>query len=81
MSPARLGSASLCLSSLVGGAAAGFVGVGPVEAGKPFITDALMGAVVGTSAGINVPTLHDSPVKIVPVVSETQRELGFAGVL
>jgi membrane-associated phospholipid phosphatase len=64
----------------VGGAAATFVGVGRIEAGKHFITDTLLGAVIGTSVGIIVPALHDSPVKIVPVVSETQRGLGFSGV-
>jgi membrane-associated phospholipid phosphatase len=64
----------------VGGATAGFIAVGRIMAGKHFITDTLMGAVIGTSMGVIVPAMHDSPVKIVPVVSDTQRGLGLSGV-
>ncbi len=63
----------------VGGAMAAFVATGRVMAGMHFITDVVTGSVVGTSMGILVPALHGSPVKIVPVVSETERGLRLLG--
>ncbi len=64
----------------IGGAMAAFVGTARVEAGKHFISDAIGGALVGSALGVLIPALHSSPVKIVPVVSERERGLGFQGV-
>jgi membrane-associated phospholipid phosphatase len=63
----------------VGGALSTFVATARIMAGKHFITDSVGGLVVGSSLGVLVPALHQSPVKIVPVVSDTQRGLGLAG--
>jgi hypothetical protein len=35
-----------------------------------FITDAVGGAVVGSSVGVIIPSLHGSPVSIVPVATD-----------
>jgi membrane-associated phospholipid phosphatase len=51
----------------VGGAIATFVATARVLGGMHFITDAAGGAVVGTSMGMIIPSLHASPVSIVPV--------------
>ncbi len=59
----------------VGDSVAAFVATSRVMAGKHFITDALGGAIVGSSVGVLVPALHDSPAKVVPVVSERERGL------
>lgn len=48
---------------------ASFVGLSRIEAGYHFITDAVGGAVVGTSIGVLVSSIHNSPVRIVPVVN------------
>jgi undecaprenyl-diphosphatase len=63
-----------------GGAIAAFVGTARVMAGQHFITDAIGGAIVGTATGVLIPSLHASPVEVVPVVSDTQRGLGVVGV-
>jgi membrane-associated phospholipid phosphatase len=63
----------------IGGATAAFVATGRVMAGMHFISDSVGGAVVGTSMGVLVPSLHGSPVKIVPVVSDTERGLRLLG--
>lgn len=63
----------------IGGAGASFVAAARVFAGKHFITDAIAGAIIGTSVGILVPAIHSSPVKIVPVVSDTRRGLEVTG--
>jgi membrane-associated phospholipid phosphatase len=63
----------------LGGAVASVVGLARVESGNHFITDAVGGAVVGASLGVLIPSLHSSPVKIVPVVSQTERGLGLPG--
>jgi membrane-associated phospholipid phosphatase len=63
----------------IGGATAAFVATGRVMAGMHFISDAVGGAVVGSSMGILVPALHGSPVKIVPVVAEGERGLRVLG--
>jgi membrane-associated phospholipid phosphatase len=63
----------------IGGAMAAFVATGRVFAGMHFITDAVSGAVVGTSVGVLVPALHGSPVRIVPLVGEGQRGIGVIG--
>ena len=64
----------------VGGAIATFVATARVMAGEHFITDSIGGAIVGTAVGVLVPSLHASPVRVVPVVSDTQRGLGVIGV-
>jgi membrane-associated phospholipid phosphatase len=61
------------------GAVAAFVATGRVFAGMHFVTDAVGGAVVGTSTGVLVPALHGSPVRIVPVVGDGQRGIGILG--
>jgi membrane-associated phospholipid phosphatase len=53
----------------IGFAGASFVGVARVMAGYHFITDVIGGAVVGSSIGFIVSSLHKSPVKVVPVVN------------
>src|SRR5437899_1440939 len=63
----------------LGGAMAAFVATGRVFAGMHFITDAVSGAVVGTSVGVLVPALHGSPVRIVPLVGEGPRGIGVIG--
>ena len=63
----------------VGGALSTFVASARVLAGKHFITDAAGGLVVGSSMGTLVSSLHDAPVRIVPIVSDTQRGLGISG--
>ena len=45
----------------VGLAVSSFVAVGRVMAGKHFLTDVLIGAAVGTTSGLVVPTLHGNP--------------------
>jgi membrane-associated phospholipid phosphatase len=54
----------------VGGAIATFVATARVLGGMHFITDAAGGAVVGTSMGMIIPSLHASPVSIVPVAGD-----------
>lgn len=59
----------------VGGALASFVAMARVLGGMHFISDSTGGAVVGVSLGMLVPSLHGSPVAIVPVTGQ-----GAAGV-
>jgi membrane-associated phospholipid phosphatase len=61
----------------LGGAA--FVATSRVLAGQHFITDALGGALVGSSVGVLISSLHGSPVSIVPVTGEHQHGLGIQG--
>jgi membrane-associated phospholipid phosphatase len=63
-----------------GAAIASFVGTARVLGGEHFITDALGGAVVGTSVGVLIPALHQAPATVVPVVSDTQRGFAVAGI-
>ncbi|HEY5946413.1 MAG TPA: phosphatase PAP2 family protein [Kofleriaceae bacterium] len=51
-------------------AIASLVGASRVMAGYHFITDVIGGAVVGSSVGFIVSSVHTSPVKIVPVVNQ-----------
>jgi membrane-associated phospholipid phosphatase len=63
----------------VGGALASFVASARVLGGMHFISDSVGGAVVGTSLGVLIPSLHASPVAIVPVTGDAgQRGLAFA---
>jgi len=61
----------------VGGAIATFVATARVLGGMHFITDVVGGAVVGTSIGVIVPSLHGSPVSIVPVAGDGQHGLAL----
>jgi membrane-associated phospholipid phosphatase len=61
------------------GALAVATGVSRIFAGKHFITDVTGGLIVGSSCGILIPSLHGSPVRVVPVVSDTQRGLSLVG--
>lgn len=62
----------------VGGAIASFVATARVLGGMHFITDSAGGAIVGTSVGVIVPSLHGSPVAIVPIAGEGQRGIAFS---
>jgi membrane-associated phospholipid phosphatase len=57
----------------VGGAIAAFVGAARVMGGMHFISDSVGGAIVGASLGVLVPSLHASPVAIVPMTGKEQR--------
>jgi membrane-associated phospholipid phosphatase len=59
--------------------AASFVATSRVMAGQHFITDAVGGALVGSSVGVLISSLHGSPVAIVPVAGEHERGLGIRG--
>ncbi|HEX3765660.1 MAG TPA: phosphatase PAP2 family protein [Kofleriaceae bacterium] len=52
----------------VGLAVASTIGVARVMSGYHFITDVIGGAVVGSSVGVLVASVHSSPVHVVPVV-------------
>ena len=54
----------------VGGAIATFVATARVLGGMHFISDVVGGAIVGTSLGMIVPSLHGSPVSVVPVAGD-----------
>lgn len=56
--------------------AAAFVGVSRVMAGQHFITDVLGGALVGSSVGVVVSSVHGSPVSVVPMVGEHHQGVG-----
>jgi len=69
---------------LAGGlAVSSFVAVARVMAGYHFITDVVGGAVVGSSLGVLIGSVHPSPVKIVPVVNDSpagrQAGIGIQG--
>jgi len=57
----------------VGGAIATFVAAARVLGGMHFISDVAGGAIVGSSLGVIIPSLHGSPVSIVPVTGDGQR--------
>jgi len=61
----------------VGGAMATFVATARVLGGMHFITDVVGGAVVGSSVGVIVPSLHASPVSIIPVAADGQHGLAL----
>ena len=50
----------------IGLAAASFVGIARVEAGKHFFSDVIGGALFGSATGVLVPALHSAPVRVVP---------------
>ena len=57
--------------------AAAFVATSRVLAGQHFITDALGGALVGSSVGVVVSSFHGSPVSVVPVAGEHHQGVGL----
>jgi membrane-associated phospholipid phosphatase len=57
----------------VGGAIATFVSAARVLGGMHFISDVVGGAIVGSSLGLLIPSLHGSPVSIAPVSGDGQR--------
>jgi membrane-associated phospholipid phosphatase len=62
----------------VGGAMATFVAASRVMGGMHFISDAAGGAVVGISIGMLVPSLHGSPVSIVPMAGEGRKGVALS---
>jgi membrane-associated phospholipid phosphatase len=62
---------------------ASLIAISRVMAGYHFITDVVGGAVVGSSIGVLVASVHGSPVQIVPVVNDTptgrQAGIGITG--
>jgi membrane-associated phospholipid phosphatase len=62
----------------IGGAMATVVATARVLGGMHFITDSVGGAIVGTSVGVLVPSLHGSPVAIVPVAGAGQRGVALS---
>ncbi len=63
----------------VGLAVASTIGVARVMSGYHFITDVVGGAVVGSSVGVVVSSIHSSPVHVVPVI-DRRPEGNAAGV-
>lgn len=57
------------------------VGVARVLAGRHFITDSIAGALVGSAMGILIPSLHESPVRVVPTLNKTTVALTVEGLL
>lgn len=57
----------------IGLGVASTIGVARVMSGYHFITDVVGGAVVGSSLGVLVASVHGSPVKVVPVVNDTPK--------
>jgi membrane-associated phospholipid phosphatase len=55
-----------------------FVAVSRVMSGYHFITDVAGGAVVGSSIGILIASVHNSPVHVVPVVNPETKSSGIS---
>ena len=61
------------------------IAVSRVFAGYHFITDVVGGAVVGSSLGVLIGSVHGSPVQVVPVVNNDKiparspRRIGVSG--
>jgi len=67
------------IAMLVGGGVAAFVATARVMGGMHFISDSVGGTVVGVSLGVLIPSLHRSPVAVVPVAGENgQRGIALA---
>lgn len=61
------------------GAVAALVATARVMGGMHFISDTVGGAVVGASLGVLIPSLHGSPVAVVPVAADNgQRGIALA---
>ncbi|MBV8757591.1 MAG: phosphatase PAP2 family protein [Deltaproteobacteria bacterium] len=52
---------------------ASFVATARVMSGYHFITDVIGGAVVGSSVGVLITSVHKSPVKVIPVTNQDAR--------
>lgn len=63
----------------IGLGAAAFVATSRVMAGQHFITDALGGALVGSSVGVLVASIHGMPISVVPLSGEHHHGLGLQG--
>ena len=61
----------------VGLGLASLVAAARVMAGYHFITDVVGGAVVGSSIGVLISSVHNSPVEIIPVVNPETRSAGL----
>ncbi|HXU60706.1 MAG TPA: phosphatase PAP2 family protein [Polyangia bacterium] len=67
------------IAMVVGGGVAAFVATARVMGGMHFISDSVGGTVVGVSLGVLIPSLHRSPVAVVPVAGEVgQRGIAVA---
>jgi membrane-associated phospholipid phosphatase len=62
----------------VGGVMAGLVASARVLGGMHFISDSIGGAIVGVSLGVLIPSLHGSPVAVVPVAGDGQRGIALS---
>jgi membrane-associated phospholipid phosphatase len=63
----------------VGGAMGAFVATARVMGGMHFISDSIGGTIVGVSLGVLIPSLHRSPVALVPVAgNDGQRGIALA---
>lgn len=71
----RPGSQRPAAALALGLGAAAFVATSRVLAGQHFITDALGGALVGSSVGVVVSSFHDAPISVVPVAGEHHQGL------
>jgi membrane-associated phospholipid phosphatase len=71
------GSKATWIVAIVGGSLATFVATARVLGGMHFITDVVGGGVVGISLGVLVPSLHASPVSIVPMAGDGQRGIAL----
>jgi hypothetical protein len=58
-----------------GSLVATFIAVGRTMGGNHFISDNALAAVAGVSMGVMFPSLHGSPIAVVPLVGESQRGL------
>ena len=73
------GSRATWLVAGVGGAIAALVATGRVLGGMHFISDVTGGAIVGTSLGVLIPSLHASPVSVVPMAgADGQRGMALS---
>ena len=63
----------------VGLGVASFVGLARIMSGYHFITDVVGGAVVGSSLGVMISSIHPSPATIVPVMSDSMKGVGIQG--
>lgn len=63
----------------IGYTIASFVALSRVMAGYHFVTDVVGGAVVGTSLGVLIGSVHNSPVHVVPVVGDQNAGIGVSG--
>lgn len=63
----------------LGTGATAFTSVGRVLAGRHFPSDVLLGTALGASTGFLLPALHDTPVRLTPVVTGSEARLTVSG--